>query len=395
MRLPRSWQVLILFLLTAVTLLLLAIRPEKDPILRSLAPSPVLVSSTARVNLHPEARVSGHLQTARRAWLRFEVDGAVAERLVEPGQWLSADDVLLKLDDKDYRDALIQSRAEWQQAQEDLLRDRKLLKLAERSRKLQEEEVARLNSLGERSLASKTRLGDSGVLLAQRLSEEARLRSSVATGPQRVASRKAALDRAQRNLDRTVLKAPFAGRVNQVLLEAGDYASRNEKVLELVSTRLDFVAQVRGPVARALTLGQQVTVTVAGRSWPATVMAVQPDPDPATFTHAIRLRMPEAETRSGAAAEAHLPLQAVSNALVVPATAVLLEEGSAFVFRVQDEHLQRVEVQLGERVEQQQIITAGIEAGEQVVVRDVAALSDGQAVIAEALRAVTAAPGNH
>ena len=83
------------------------------------------------------------------------------------------------------------------------------------------------------------------------------------------------------------------------------------------------------------------------------------------------------------------------DALVVPATAVLLEEGSAFVFRVQDEHLQRVEVQLGERVEQQQIITAGMEAGEQVVVRDVAALSDGQAVIVEALQAVTPAPGNH
>lgn len=388
MRLSRSRQVLILFLLTAATLLLLTIRPEKEPILRSLAPSPVMVSSTVRVNLFPEARVSGHLQTARRAWLRFEVDGAVAGRLVEPGQSLAVGDVLLVLEDQDYRDALIQAQAEWQQAQENLLRDRELLKLAERSRKLQEEEVARLNRLGERSLASKTRLGDSAALLAQRLSEEARLRSSVTTGPQRVASRKSALDRAQRNLDRTVLKAPFAGRVNQVLLEVGDYASRNEKVLELVSTRLDFVAQVRGPVARALVLGQQVAVTVAGRSWQATVTAVQPDPDPATFTHAIRLRLPEAETRSGAVALARLPLQPLNNALVVPATAVLLEEGSAFVFRVQDEHLQRVEVQLGDRVGQQQIIAAGIDAGEQVVVRDVAALSDGQAVIAEALQAV-------
>ena len=392
MRLPGFWQVLILSFLTAVTLLLLTIRPEREPVLRSLAPSPVLVSAVARVNLYPEARVSGHLQTARRAWLRFEVDGAVAERRVEPGQSLTAGDVLLALEDQDYRDAVIQAQAEWQQAQEDLLRDRKLLQLAERSRKLQEEEVARLKSLGERSLASKTRLGDSGALLATRLSEEARLRSRLATGPQRVDSRKAALDRAQRKLDRTVLRTPFAGRVNQVLLEVGDYASRNEKVLELVSTRLDFVAQVRGPVARALTLGQQVTVTLADHSWQATVTAVQPDPDPATFTHAIRLRMPEAETRSGVAAVARLPLQALNDALVVPVTAVLLEEGSAFVFRVHAEHLQRLEVQLGERVEQQQVITAGIDAEEQVVVRDVAALSDGQAVIAEAVQAVTRSP---
>jgi len=385
--------VLILLLLTAVSLLLLIVRPEKEPVLRSLAPSPVLVSAAVRTDLYPETQVSGSLQTARRAWLRFQVDGEVAERRVEPGQLLGAGDVLLTLVDQDYQDALVQAQAEWLQAQQDLLRDRELLKLAVRSRKLQEEEVERLKSLGERSLASKTRLGDSGALLAKRQSEEARLRTRVTTGPQREASRKAALDRAQRNLDRTLLRAPFAGRVNQVLLEVGDYASRNEKAAELVSTRLDFVTQVRGPIARNLALGQQVDVMVSDRSWEATVIAVQPDPDPATFTHAIRLRMPEAETRSGAVATARLPLKVLQDALVVPATAVLLEEGGAYVFRVQDEHLQRVEVQLGERVELQQVITAGIDPGTQVVVRDVAALSDGQAVIVEAQQAVSTAPG--
>jgi len=391
--LSRSRQVLILLALTAVTLLLLTVRPAKEPQLRALAPSPVLVSEAVRVDLQPEVLVSGYLQTARRAWLRFQVDGEVAERRVEPGQLLDVGEVLLTLDNRDYQDALVQAQAEWQQAQQDLQRDRELLKLAERSRKLQEEEVKRLNSLGERSLASKTRLGDSAALLAQRLSEEARLRARVVTGPQRVASRKAALDRAQRKLDRTQLRAPFAGRANQVLLEVGDYASRNEKVVELVSPGLDFVAQVRGRVARALTLGQQVGVSVAGKAWQATVVAVQPDPDPDTFTHAIRLRLPAAETRSGAVAVARLPLQSIDDALVVPTTAVLLEEGSAFVFRVQDERLQRVAVQLGERVGQRQVILSGIDAGTQVVVRDVAALSDGQAVVVEALQPARSSAG--
>ncbi|MGB5727324.1 MAG: efflux RND transporter periplasmic adaptor subunit, partial [Thiogranum sp.] len=335
---------------------------------------------------YPRELVSGHLQPVRRAWLRFEVDGRVAERRAEAGQSVSVGDVLLTLDDQDYQDVLIQAQAEWQQAEQDLQRDRSLLKLAERSRKLQEEEVSRLNSLGERSLASKTRLGDAEALLAQRLSEEARLGASVNTGPQRVAASKAAMDRARRNLDRTTLKVPFAGRVNQVQLQVGDYANRNQQALELISDQLDFYAQVRGPVARALTLGQRVTVSVGDRSYTASVAAVQPDPDPGTFTHAIRLRMPESETRSGALAVVQLPLQPVRNALVVPSTAILLDEGSAFVFRVEGEHLQRVAVQLGPRVVQQQVIVSGIDAGEQVVVRDVAALADGQVVVSEALQ---------
>ena len=386
MNLTRPRQVLILLLLTAIALLLLIIQPADEPALRSLAPSPVLVNHASRTDLYPRELVSGHLQPVRRAWLRFEVDGRVAERRAEAGQSVSVGDVLLTLDDQDYQDVLIQAQAEWQQAEQDLQRDRSLLKLAERSRKLQEEEVSRLNSLGERSLASKTRLGDAEALLAQRLSEEARLGASVNTGPQRVAASKAAMDRARRNLDRTTLKVPFAGRVNQVQLQVGDYANRNQQALELVSDQLDFYAQVRGPVARALTLGQRVTVSVGDRSYTASVAAVQPDPDPGTFTHAIRLRMPESETRSGVLAVVQLPLQPVRNALVVPSTAILLDEGSAFVFRVEGEHLQRVAVQLGPRVVQQQVIVSGIDAGEQVVVRDVAALADGQVVVSEALQ---------
>jgi len=387
-QLTRPRQLLILLLLTAITLLLLIIQPAEEPALRSLAPSPVLVNLVSRTDLYPVELVSGHLQPVRRAWLRFEVEGRVAERRAEAGQSVTVGDVLLALDDQDYQDALIQAQAEWQQAKEDLQRDGSLLKLAERSRKLQEEEVSRLNSLGERSLASKTRLGDAQALLAQRLSEEARLRASVNTGPQRVAARNAAMDRAQRSLDRTTLKAPFAGRVNQVQLQVGDYANRNQQALELISDQLDFYAQVRGPVARALTLGQQVTVRVGDRPYTASVAAVQPDPDPSTFTHAIRLRMPESETRSGVLAVVQLPLQPVREALVVPTTAILLEEGSAYVFTVEGEHLQRVAVQLGPRVVQQQVIVSGIDAGEQVVVRDVAALADGQVVVSEALQPV-------
>lgn len=383
MQLTRPRQLLILLLLAASTLLLLIIQPAEQPALRSLAPSPVLVDVVSRTNLDPRELVSGRLQPVRRAWLRFEVDGRVAERRAEPGQSVTAGDVLLTLDDQDYRDVLIQAEADWQQAEADLQRDQGLLKLAERSRKLQEEEVSRLNSLGERSLASKTRLGDAQALLAQRLSEEARLRASVATGPQRVVAGKATMDRARRNLERATLRAPFAGRVNQVKLQVGDYASRNQQALEIISDQLDFYAQVRGPVARALSLGQRVTVRVADLSYTATLSAVQPDPDPSTFTHAIRLRMPESETRSGALAIAQLPLQPVRNALVVPSTAILLEEGGAFVFRLEGERLQRVAVQLGPRVGEQQVIVSGIDAGEQVVVRDVAALADDQVVFSE------------
>ncbi|MGB5536538.1 MAG: hypothetical protein WBN08_11640, partial [Thiogranum sp.] len=86
MNLTRPRQVLILLLLTAIALLLLIIQPADEPALRSLAPSPVLVNHASRTDLYPRELVSGHLQPVRRAWLRFEVDGRVAERRAEAGQ---------------------------------------------------------------------------------------------------------------------------------------------------------------------------------------------------------------------------------------------------------------------------------------------------------------------
>lgn len=369
--------------LVVATALLLVFQPDEEPALRVLAPSPVLVSHATQVDLQPVETVSGHLQPVRRAWLRYEVDGRVAARAAEPGQRVEQGQVLLTLDGEDYRDALIQAQTEVSQAEESLERDRRLLKHAERSRKLQEEEVARLNSLGERSLASKTRLGDGAALLAQRESEEARLKSSVAIGPQQLAARQAGLSRAERNLDRTQLRAPFAGRINQVELEVGDYTVRNQRALEMISDQLDFYAQIRGNLARALQIGQTVRVDVQGTIYEAAVASVQPDPDPETFTHAIRLRMPEEEVRSGSVAVARLPQNSLTAALVIPLTAVLMDDGQAYVFHVRNELLERIPVELGPRVDQRQVIVAGLSAGDAVVVRDVAALSNGQAVVSE------------
>ena len=383
MEIKRSRQALVLLALIVATVLLLVIQPDEEPALRVLAPSPVLVSRATPIDLQPTEAVSGHLQPVRRAWLRFEVDGRVVERAVEPGQRIEPGQVLLTLEDEDYRDAVIQAQAEVSQAEEDLARDQRLLKHAEHSRRLQEEEVARLNSLGERSLASKTLLGAGDALLAQRQSEEARLKSSVVVGPQRVAARKAALSRAERNLDRTRLRAPFSGRINQVELELGDYAVRNQQALEMISDGLNFYAQIRGPLARALQIGQAVQVAVQDKTYTAMIASIQPDPDPDTFTHAIRLRMPVEEVRSGAVAIARLPRAPLVDALVVPTTAVLMDDGQAYVFRVSNELLQRMPVELGLRFEQQQVIVAGLAAGDPVVVRDVAALAHGQAVVSK------------
>jgi hypothetical protein len=126
--------------------------------------------------------------------------------------------------------------------------------------------------------------------------------------------------------------------------------------------------------------GQAVDVEVDELLLPGEIVGLQPDPDADTFTHALRIRLEGASVRPGQIARARLPLRVLSDVMAVPATAVLFDEGRAFVFRYGSGLLEKVAVQPGSRVGDLQVLLAGIDANDLVVMRDVAALSDGQLV---------------
>ncbi|NNJ94344.1 MAG: efflux RND transporter periplasmic adaptor subunit [Halobacteria archaeon] len=363
---------------------LLQTAPDPEPQLQEAAVPRVFV---ARVDLHdlvPTVTVSGRLDPARKAALHFELSGQIEERAVEPGQAMAAGDLLLALAAGDYADALAETRAQLTQESRNISRDRELLKLARKNYALQKNDLTRLEQLGAESLVSKSHLDEVRIQLIRLESEVAQLKASTGSADARIALKEAARNRAARNLERTRLQAPFAGTVNAVNVQSGDYVTPSQTVAELVdASALDLYVEVRGDVAQSLSQGQAVAVTVNGGELQGEVIALQLDPDPVTFTHALRVRLAGNHARPGQVAQVRLPLQAQQGVTAVPATAVLFEEGETFVFRVQNDLLEQVAVELGGRVDQWQVVLQGIRPDDIVVTRDVAALSNGQKVTTE------------
>jgi RND family efflux transporter MFP subunit len=374
-------QLYILIALVAIPVLLVVTRPEQNPELREAVSPRVQVDVVALHDLQPLATVSGRLDPARKAALHFELSGQVDARPVEPGQKVQQGELLLALASGDFVDALAEAEAQLAQETRNIERDRDLLKLSQRNYTLQQSELARLQKLGADSLVSESRLDESRIRLIQLEAETAQLKASVASADSRLALREAARNRAARNLERTRLQAPFAGTVNAVAVQRGDYVTPSQTVVDLIdSSMLDLYLEVRGDVAHALQPGQAVEVSVNGSSLQGEVLALQVDPDPVTFTHAVRVRLPGDRARPGQVAEASLPLQPLRQVAAVPSTAVLYDEGRAYVFRVNADTLELVEVRLGPRVGELQVVGQGINASDQIVTRDVAALSHGQKV---------------
>jgi RND family efflux transporter MFP subunit len=321
------------------------------------------------------------LQPANRALLRFEVSGQLAERHVEPGQIAEKGTLLLSLEGGDARDALAEAQAKLDMEQAAIKRDRRLLEISRKDKQLQSNEVARLEKLGADSLVSASLLDQARQRLLQLDSTEAQLQYSVETATARLSTHQAALARAQRNLDRTELIAPFAGTVNTVEIEPGDYVTPASTAVELVDlAQMDFYTEVSGVTAAALRLQQSVSIRVNEREVEGQIIALRSDPDPSTFTHALRIRLPGEGLLPGGLASTRLPLTRLESVLAVPVASVLREEGRAYVFVIHDSQLERREVGTGLRHAEQLVITRGLREGEVIVASDVAALSHGQSV---------------
>lgn len=377
-------QLYLLLGLLVVGAALLLTAPDPEPQLQEVAAPRVFVTRVERHDLQPTETVSGRLEPARKAELHFELSGQVEARAVEPGQAVAAGDLLLALSAGDYTDALAEAEAQLAQEARNISRDRELLKLARKNYSLRKNDLARLEQLGQESLVSKSRLDEVRIQLIGLESEVAQLEASTGTANARLALREAARNRAARNLERTRLQAPFAGTVNAVHAQTGDYVTPIQTVAELVdASALDLYVEVRGDVVSSLVQGQTVAVVVSGRELQGEVFALQLDPDPVTFTHALRVRLAGKHARPGQVAQVRLPLRAQQGVTAVPATAILYEEGETFVFRIDQDTLEQTTVELGSRIDQWQVILQGIQPDDMIVTRDVAALSNGQQVTIE------------
>lgn len=374
-------RIILTIAVTAVIItLLLWTRPESFAELQELPPPTVKIEQVNQVDIQPVNRVTGKLQPARTATLQFQVSGQVNARSVEPGQYVDKGSELLTIEDGDYVDAVQESLALLKNEQDAIDRDSRLLELIIQERKLQEQEVQRLEQLDKDSLTSKSLYEQSLQELYRLQGEEARLKHGLESSRSRLMIEQARLNKAERNMQRTRLVAPFSGVVNSINVDVGDYVSPNQAALDMVQVdSLDLNVEITGAMASRLTLGQKINIDTRTDKREGEIISLSVDPDPLTNTHSLKIRIPSAGLYPGELAEAYLPGTYYQDAYVVPLGAILYEDGKTFVFTLKDTTLSREPVRLIERYNDQHIIE-GVSAGTRIVSRDVSSLADGQTV---------------
>ncbi|MBW2618461.1 MAG: efflux RND transporter periplasmic adaptor subunit, partial [Deltaproteobacteria bacterium] len=325
---------------------------EKKAALKAEVPAVRVITLTLEPHrLVDKINLPAEVEPRDDLWVRAEVAGQVVKVLVKAGQTVKKGNVLVQLDDRDYRSRLARIEAAY-----------RLAKL----------EYDRIAALAEKKVTAKAQLD----------SVEAQVKDLAAQ-----------LSEAQRALGRTAIRAPIGGRLNEVAVNKGDLVGVGQPVAQILQFgRVKVtVGLPESDVAAVfdLTEAEVIIEALDGRRVEGRKIFLSRQPRTLARLYDLELSVPNPDGHilPGMFARVEVVKKVFEDALAVPLYAVITQGEEKFVFVERDGIAQKRVVELGILVGWQVQVTTGLFPGERVVIVGQRFLDDGQAV--EVVRTVT------
>jgi len=344
--------------------------------------------SVRALNIAPKAirrniESVGSLYAFEEVTVSSEVEGRVERVFADVGDRISSGQPLVKVAPAELELTLEQQRAALQQARarlgingdNDDLNDVRAAAEVKRA-------AADLADAEQKYRRAKT-LYDQGVLPRQNYDEAeshynaARAAYDLAVQAvenmrAQLAGSRASTRLAQKKLNDSTIRAPFAGQVKERSVTQGQYLKVQTPVMVIVNIDpLRVRLKVPEKMAAWVHEGQEVTVTVeayAERIFKGKVTRINPSVDQQTRAFEVEALIENHENalKPGFFVKATIPSSNVANALFVPQDALLYVYGVYKIFVIEGNTLKEKEVKLGERSGDDVEITDGLREGERI-----------------------------
>lgn len=289
-----------------------------------------------------ELDLPGEVGAARDALLAAANGGYVERVRVAAGDLVQQGQTLVQVDDQLYRAQVDQAEAQAEQAAADL---------------------ARLEQLGDLATASQL--------------DGARTNARVAAAQAR---------QAQVRYRHALVKAPFRGIVADVAVERGESVSPGAPVVRLVQLDPAIVTlSVSDRDVVALVAGTPVEVRTAARPEPVqgVIARIAPAADLRTRSFPVEVEVPNPDGTllPGMIARVHGERRLAPDAVVVPQDWLITRRSARGVFVTDGDTAQWRDVELGDVIHDDIVITSGIEPGDRVVITGQRELVDGDPLL--------------
>ncbi len=292
----------------------------------------------------------------RETELRAEVSGYITGILVADGATVSAGQKLYEVDQVRYLAALDQAKAS--------------LSIAKATKERVERDLARYEALAAQDAIARQVLDNA--------------RTELLTAEAQLIGAQAALTTAQTNLDRSVIRAPFAGSIGISQVRTGALVSAGATLLNTISSTSPIAVEFQvseGDLKELLDLKRNAAAKAdsaislelgGGEVYPFTGQITTLDRainrNTGTLTVRATFDNPEGRLRAGMSAVLRIRQRSAEKQLVIPYKAVTEQLGQTSVYVLGDSSRveQRV-IRLGLKSGDKTVVTQGLSLGEQVV----------------------------
>lgn len=209
------------------------------------------------------------------------------------------------------------------------------------------------------------------------------LRAALVQAEARLSTTRAQRDGVQLRRDFASLRAPDDGVISKRLVQPGQVVSAGAELLRLIRQgRLEWRPELPEAQLASVAIGAIASLRDgAGQPVAGKVRAISPGVDTGTRTGTVYVDLPEpGALKAGAFVEGRI-VTSRSDALMVPAAAVVMRDGYAYVFTADDKGLvRRLRVRTGAAEGDQVEVLEGLRPGQKIVASGAGFLGDGDTV---------------
>ena len=286
---------------------------------------------------------SGAIRARRVTEIGAEVSGRLVRVLVDVGDEVEEGDPLFQIDARPYEMGLAEARAG--------------LALARAQSENAAQEVDRVAKLIEERAASEQHFDQ--------------LQTAAAVARAQVDQMEARVARAERDLECTLVRAPYAGSIVERRAHEGAMAG-GAPILVLQETgALEAVLAIPDAWPAPVRAGAEVRLYVEGLAEPLVtrIDRVSDRVDPETHTYEVRgpVDDPSRTAKAGSYLRAEVEMSSGASAPTVDRSALLTRDGRTYVFRVSGDTVERVPVRVGVEDQDRAQILSGVASGDEVV----------------------------
>jgi RND family efflux transporter MFP subunit len=286
---------------------------------------------------------SGAIQARRVTEIGAEVSGRLVEVLVDVGDLVEEGDPLFRIDARPYQMGLAEARAG--------------LALARAQSENAAHEVERVAKLIEQSAASEQHFDQ--------------LRTAAAVARAQVEQMEARMARAERDLECTVVRSPYAGSIVERRAHEGAMAGPAPILVLQETGVLEAVLAIPDAWPAPVRAGDEVRLYVEGLAEPleTRIDRVSDRVDPETHTYEVRGPVNDASrtAKAGSYLRAEIEMSSGEPAPIVDRSALFTRDGRSYVFRLAGDTVERVPVRVGITNAEHAQILGGLASGDEVV----------------------------